>query len=147
LTNSSLMGILLIIDPDPEFHKSLEWLQGQFGIKILAAASLSEGIHLIKQHPVDLVVMDMFLPQKSGLSLISEITSVENHPPIIATFSSEHAPLINVKKFAHMLGVTHTFEKPLNIKLFQQAFLELVPDMYQRRYGENRRESSIGESS
>jgi CheY-like chemotaxis protein len=129
LANSTLMGILLIIDPDPDFRESLGWLHDQLGVEILSATSLSEGIHLFKQHPVDLIVMDIFLPQKSGLSLMAEITSHENHPPIIATFSPDQAPYINIKKFAHLLGVTHTLEKPVKAKLFQQAILELMPGM------------------
>jgi CheY-like chemotaxis protein len=147
LVNSTLMAIILIIDPDPDFRKSLEWLHDQFGVELLSAASLSEGITMVKRHPVDLIVLDMFLPQKSGLSLIAEITSHDNHPPVIATFSAEHAPQINVKKFAHLLGVTHTFEKPVNIKLFRQAFLELMPNMNSRGDKGKTKESSFGESS
>jgi CheY-like chemotaxis protein len=125
------MGTLLIIDPDPDFRESLEWVHEKFGVKILSAASLSEGIYWFKKCPIDLIVMDMFLPQKSGLSLIAEITSNEIHPPIIATFSADHAPQINIKKFAQMLGVSYTFEKPINAKLFHHALLELVPHMGQ----------------
>jgi two-component system nitrogen regulation response regulator NtrX len=133
LAKSTFMVTLLIIDPDPEFRKSLEWIHEKFGVKILSASSLSEGTFLFKKCPVDLIVMDMFLPQKSGLSLIAEITSNDVHPPIIATFSADQAPQINIKKFAHMLGVSHTFEKPINAKLFHQAFLELVPHMSERK--------------
>jgi CheY-like chemotaxis protein len=129
LANFTLMGILLIIDPDPDFSESFGWLRDQLGVEILSATSLSEGIQLFKQQPVDLIVMDIFLPQKSGLSLMAEITSHENHPPIIATFSPDQAPHINIKKFAHMLGVTHTLEKPVKTKLFHQAFMELMPGM------------------
>lgn len=146
LANSTLRGIILIIDPDPEFRESLEWVHDQFNLEILSAESLSEGINLVKRQPVDLIVLDMFLPQKSGLSLIAEITSHENHPPIIATYSTAHAPQINVKKFAQMLGVTHTFEKPVNSKLFHQAFIELVPHMNQRGNSGIVSDSSFGES-
>lgn len=140
------MGILLLIDPDPESRDSLEWLQEQFGMEILSATSLSEGIHLFKQHAVDLIVLDLFLPQKSGLSLIAEITSHDHHPPIIATFSVDHAPQFNVKKFAHMLGVTHVFEKPVNAKTFHQAFVELVTLANEKRGNEGRGKLSAGES-
>jgi DNA-binding response OmpR family regulator len=126
------MGMLLLIDPDPKFRESLEWIQKQFEVDIHSAAGLTEGIDVLRTRRVDLVVMDMFLPQKSGLSLIAEITSHDAHPPIIATFSAEHAPQINIKRFAHMLGVSYTFEKPVNAKHFQEAILELVPHIGKR---------------
>ncbi len=123
------MSILLAIDPDPDSQQSLEQICNRLGIEIIVAGNLTEGIKLYTKRPVDVIVIDLFLPQKSGFSFIAEITSKEIHPPIIATFSADRAPRINIKRFAHMLGASYTFEKPLNLRLFQQAFGELVPFM------------------
>ncbi|HNP27756.1 MAG TPA: response regulator [Nitrospirales bacterium] len=120
------MSILLVIDSDPDSQESLERICHRNGVKIIAAGNLSDGISLYKQQSVDLVVLDLFLPQKSGFSLIAEITSKESHPPIIATFSADRAPGVNIKRFAHLLGASYTFEKPLNPRLFLQACSELV---------------------
>lgn len=123
------MSTLLIIDPDPGSCELLERLCERYGVECLAARGLSEGIRLFKERTVDLIVLDMFLPQKSGLALIAEITLQDHHPPIIATFSAEQAPDINFRKFTHILGAAYTFEKPVNVRLFHQAFLELMPPM------------------
>ena len=121
------MCLLLAIDPDPVSQQSLECLCDRFGMDIVIAGNLSEGIKIYKQRPVDLIVIDLFLPQKSGFSFIAEITSKETHPPIIATFYADRAPRINIKRFAHMLGASYTFEKPFDHRLFQQAVGDLVP--------------------
>ncbi len=116
-----------MIDPDPESRQSLELLCNRFGVEFLEASGLSDGVRLFKERTIDLIVMDMFLPQKSGLALIAEITSKDDHPPIIAIFSAEQAPTINFKKFTHILGASYTFEKPVNVSLFHHAFLDLMP--------------------
>ncbi|MFZ1747454.1 MAG: response regulator [Nitrospirales bacterium] len=120
------MSILLAIDPDPDSQESLEHICDRYGVTIIVAGNLWEGVRIYKQQSVDLIVVDLFLPQKSGFSLIAEITSKENHPPIIATFSADRAPKFNIKRFAHLLGASYTFEKPLNPTLFLQACRELV---------------------
>jgi DNA-binding response OmpR family regulator len=121
-----------MIDPDRESRQSLGLLCQRFGVEFLEARGLIEGVRLFKERTIDLIVMDMFLPQKSGLALIAEITSHDNHPPIIATFSAGQAPTINFKKFTHILGASYTFEKPVNVRLFQHAFLELIPHAKER---------------
>ncbi|MCA9422959.1 MAG: response regulator [Nitrospira sp.] len=120
------MGILLVIDSDPDSQESWVRLSDSCGVEIRVAGNISDGIRLSTQQPVDLIVVDLFLPQKSGFSFISEITSKEHHPPIIATFSADQAPRFNIKRFAHLLGASYTFEKPLNPRLFLQACRELV---------------------
>lgn len=122
-----MISTLLVIDSDPASRQILESLADGYDVKILEAGSLAEGLLLSKEQTVDLIVMDMFLPQKSGFSLIAEITANGGHPPIIATFSASSAPRINIKKFTHILGAACTLEKPLDRTLLHQAFRELVP--------------------
>lgn len=93
---------------------------------MVAAGKLSDGISLYRQHTIDCIVIDLFLEQKSGFSFIAEITSTESHPLVIATFSAARAPKFNIRRFAHLLGASYTFEKPLNPRLFLQAFSDLV---------------------
>lgn len=121
------MSMLLVIDPDADSQQSLERFCHLCGIEIVVVGNLPDGIRLYKQQPVDLIIVDLFLPQKSGFSFIAEITSKEGHPPIIATFSADQAPKFNIKRFADLLGASYTFEKPLNQRSFLQAFSELAP--------------------
>jgi CheY-like chemotaxis protein len=121
------MSLLLVIDPEPDSQESWERLCDWSGVEFIVAGNLSDGISLSTQQNVDLIVIDLFLPQKSGFSCIAEITSKERHPPIIATFSADQAPKFNIKRFAHLLGASYTFEKPLNPRLFVQACRELMP--------------------
>ncbi len=119
------MSKILVIDPDPDSQEFLKRICDWSGIEMILAGNLSDGIALNSQHSVDCIVIDLFLEQKSGFSFIAEITSKECHPLIIATFSAACAPKFNIRRFAHLLGASYTFEKPLNPKLFFQAFNDL----------------------
>ncbi len=120
------MSKLLIIDRDTDSQEALERLCDRYGVECLIAGNLSDGITLYTQHSVDCIVIDLFLEQKSGFSFIAEITSKECHPLIIATFSAARAPMFNIRRFAHLLGASYTFEKPLNPRLFLQALSDLI---------------------
>lgn len=120
------MSKLLIIDPDPDSQESLKGICEWSGIEMVVAGKLSDGISLYTQQSIDCIVIDLFLEQKSGFSFIAEITSKESHPLIIATFFPARAAKFNIRRFAHLLGASYTFEKPLNPMLFLQAFSDLV---------------------
>lgn len=120
------MSKLLIIDPDTDSQEALERLCDRYGVESVIARNLSDGMSLYTQQSVDCIVIDLFLEQKSGFSFIAEITSKESHPLIIATFLPARAPMFNIRRFAHLLGASYTFEKPLNPRLFLQAFSDLV---------------------
>ncbi|MDT3778819.1 response regulator [Nitrospira sp. MA-1] len=120
------MSKLLIIDPDSDSQKTLERLCDGYGVESVIAGNLSDGICLYTQGSIDCIVIDLFLEQKSGFSFIAEITSQDSHPLIIATFSAACAPKFNIRRFAHLLGASYAFEKPLNPRLFLQAIGDLV---------------------
>ncbi|WP_342347606.1 response regulator [uncultured Nitrospira sp.] len=119
------MSKVLIIDHDTDSREALERLCDRYGVESVIAGNLSDGIRLYTQQSVDCIVVDLFLEQKSGFSFIAEITSNGSHPLIIATFSAARAPLFNIRRFALLLGASYVFEKPLNPRLFLQAFSDL----------------------
>lgn len=120
-----MMSKLLLIDPDPDSREFLKRMCDASGMEMVVAGNHSDGISLYSQHSVDCIVIDLFLKQKSGFSFIAEISSQETHPLIIATFSGARATKFNIGRIAHLLGASYTFEKPLNPRLFLQAFNDI----------------------
>ncbi|WP_454062417.1 hypothetical protein [Candidatus Nitrospira salsa] len=119
------MCTILLFGSDLNLYELLDWLPDSFGLDVRRAWSLPEGMRILNDQIIDLVVVDYSI-QKNGLSMISEVTTCDPHPPIIATFSARDTPHINMVKFPQMIGASYTFEKPVNKRLFQDAFLELM---------------------
>jgi DNA-binding response OmpR family regulator len=123
---------LLLIDQDSECRQSIRRLAQELGMKVmLGTQCLNDGANLFYEHPIDLVIMDVFHPEKSGLSFLSEMTSHPDHPPIIATFSVEESHGFNIEKFTHILGVAYTFQKPIQTFSFQCTLKNLLHSLNQ----------------
>lgn len=61
------------------------------GYDVLTAANGPEGLQLIKQHSVDVAVIDSVMPGMSGSDLAREIKRAAANIPVIMFSSSDHS--------------------------------------------------------
>jgi two-component system, OmpR family, response regulator len=74
---------ILIVDDDPEIRKLLaRYIEGQ-GFRVLLAANCHELRERLVTNQVDLVVLDVMLPDGSGLDLCRDLRAQRSNVPII----------------------------------------------------------------
>jgi two-component system phosphate regulon response regulator OmpR len=74
---------ILVADDDPEIRKLLaRYIEGQ-GFSVLLAASCDELHERLATHQVDLVVLDVMLPDGSGLDVCRDLRAQRSNVPII----------------------------------------------------------------
>jgi two-component system OmpR family response regulator len=74
---------ILVVDDDPEIRKLLaRYIESQ-GFRVHLAASCRELRERLATHQVDLVVLDVMLPDGSGLDLCRDLRSERSNVPII----------------------------------------------------------------
>jgi len=96
---------ILIVDNDKETRELINSVLQNDGFKTKTANNGNEAIELIKKHEYDLIILNMFLPQKTGYEVISSLQKMDyKRIPIIVTTGTY-------------------FQKPLT------KFLELEPDI------------------
>ncbi|CAN7432327.1 response regulator [Acidovorax sp. LjRoot66] len=76
---------VLVVDDDPEIRQLLGQFLGAAGVRTLVAAHGSEMRAHLQQHPVDLVVLDVMLPQEGGLDLLRWLREHTRVPVIMVT--------------------------------------------------------------
>lgn len=74
---------ILIIDDEPQIRKLLEINLESNGYKVSQATTANEGMRMSANHPPDLILLDIGLPDKSGQDLLIELRSWYNHPILI----------------------------------------------------------------
>ena len=82
-TNPSSSGSVLIIDDETEIRESLETLLEMEGFDVETAVSGEEGLLRIGEHPYDLVLLDLALPGRDGMDILSEIHAHDERLPVI----------------------------------------------------------------
>src|SRR6185312_2518677 len=80
---SSTAQSILVVDDDPEIRKLLaRYIESQ-GFRVLLAASCRELRERLITHQIDLVVLDVMLPDGSGLDLCRDLRAQRSNVPII----------------------------------------------------------------
>jgi DNA-binding NtrC family response regulator len=76
-------GSVLIIDDEAEIRESLQTLLELEGYEVEAAATGEEGLARLGEHPFDLVLLDLALPDRNGIELLPEIRVLDFQVAII----------------------------------------------------------------
>jgi two-component system response regulator RegA len=100
---------VLIVDDDPIFRGGLARNFRARGLKVQTAGGPTEAMRRLEATPTDLVVIDLFLPELSGLELLVDVRRVSpsSQVVIISGYSS-----VATAVDAIQLGATNYLTKP-----------------------------------
>ena len=79
---------ILVIEDEPDIRKNLEYNLSREGFKVSTAGSLKDGLKSLDSNTYSLILLDLMLPDGSGLDLCKKIksnSSLESIPIIILT--------------------------------------------------------------
>ncbi len=77
------MQSLLIIDDEPNVCYTLEKVLGSARLKVLTAATAVDGLDAVRREPPDAVILDVRLPDMSGLDAYRQIRHIDARLPVI----------------------------------------------------------------
>lgn len=81
----------LVVDDDAEIRHELQAYLQRFGMVVSAAASGAEMRRLLGAQPVDVVVLDLMLPDADGLQLCRQVQAEHRLPVIMLTAQGDAA--------------------------------------------------------
>ncbi len=99
---------ILIIDDEAQIRKLLEISLESHDYKVWQAASGKEGIIMAANHPPELILLDIGLPDKSGHEILRELRQWFHKAIIILSVQNSEADIIN----ALDAGATDYLTKP-----------------------------------
>jgi len=109
---------ILIIDDDASICETLSTYLSEEGYDVITAGTGAEGIHAFKTHKVDLVLLDIRLPDINGFAVLRSL-KIMNKDVKVIMISAFHdmTSLLN----AMAAGALKCIGKPLNIHELQNA--------------------------
>ncbi len=84
--------LILCIDDAEVALRVRKLLLASAGYSVLTASSGEEGLELFKLHPVDLVIADHFLSDKTGLETAQEMKQLKSGVPILLVSATSEQP-------------------------------------------------------
>jgi two-component system KDP operon response regulator KdpE len=85
---------VLIIDDEPQIRKLLEITLQSNGFAVKSAVSAKEGIIMAGNHPPDLILLDLGLPDQSGHTVLKNIRQWYTNPVIILSVQKNEEDII-----------------------------------------------------
>ncbi len=76
-------GVVLVVDDDPDIRSALRDVLGDNGYLVSEAGTGRRAYELLEQHHPDVVLLDLNLPDMSGLDILTEVTRTRTTPVIV----------------------------------------------------------------
>jgi two-component system KDP operon response regulator KdpE len=85
---------ILVIDDEAQMRKLLEITLQTNGYGVTAAATAKEGLIMAANHPPDLVLLDLGLPDKSGHEVLKALRQWYTNPVIILSVQKDEEDIV-----------------------------------------------------
>jgi DNA-binding NtrC family response regulator len=119
-------GTVLVIDDEPVLQDVLGSLLRGNGFECLQASTAADGMRILGEEEIDVVLLDLMLPDTSGLDLLPDIKAFDPHLPVvvITAYSSVESAIEAMRR-----GAFHYVPKPFK----NEEVLHLVRRAAERR--------------
>jgi CheY-like chemotaxis protein len=124
------MSRVLVIDDEHPVRRLLRTVLERAGHTVLEAQDGREGMALWRQAPTEVVVTDIFMPEKDGVQVLMELKRVATKPKIIVMSGADLKRLFDLKSAARLLGADQVLSKPFDpqtLLLAVEGSLKVIP--------------------
>ncbi len=117
---------ILLVDDDPAVLDLLKSILASRAFRIHTANTIAEAEQVLKTNHIDLVLLDLFLPDGSGIKLLKELRNGNGCSPNTIVMTAFGSWETHVK--AYNLGAYYFLDKPFRVRqlrvLVDQALRE-----------------------
>ncbi len=119
---------VLVVDDDESVRQSLGKVLQVAGYEVVLAAGGLEAAVRFDTHPIDLLLLDLGLPNQSGWDVFERLTTLHPFVPVIIITG-----LPNQYRTALAAGVGALFEKPVEVPALLTRMEELLAESAEMR--------------
>ncbi len=106
-----MMKKIVVVDDEPEVRSAINvMLSDQYEIKELV--TVNEVIEYCNKNSVDLIITDLFMPEKSGLDLIEIINEMNYDVKLLAVSGGNRKSKCDFLPVAELMGAHDILHKP-----------------------------------
>ncbi len=107
--------MILIVEDEPDIRKNLKYNISREGFDVITAGSLSESEEIVNSNSISLIILDLMIPDGSGLDLCKKFKSnskTESIPIIILTAKDDEVDRV----VGFELGADDYVTKPFSVR-------------------------------
>lgn len=108
------MAKILLVEDDELVRDMLTQVLQRASHEILTANNGEDATECLKNHEPDIMITDIIMPKKSGITLISEVKNRHPNMEIIAISGGGRLDPTGYLDLSETLGASVSFEKPID---------------------------------
>jgi two-component system response regulator (stage 0 sporulation protein F) len=108
------MAKILLVEDDDLVRDMLAQVLKRAGHEVSSAANGDEATEMLQRTEPDIMVTDIIMPKKSGITLISEVKNKHPNMEIIAISGGGRLDPTGYLDLSESLGAAVSFEKPVD---------------------------------
>ena len=120
------MARILVVDDDAAVRDSIQTLLELDGHEVLEAGDGNQGEAAVRKRPPDLVVLDIFMPERDGFETLRSLRRTHPHLKILAISGSAGGQLERTLAFAQEFGADEVLHKPFPADALRRIVRELL---------------------
>jgi DNA-binding NtrC family response regulator len=118
LSGGVVVPTLLIVDDEPSIQLAFRRAFREPDLQVITASSAAEGLDLVRLHQPDVIILDVHLPDKTGLDTLRQLRELDARSPVVfITGKSTTDTAIEAMK----LGAFEYLLKPLELSQLRQV--------------------------
>lgn len=106
------MARILVVDDDEAIRQTIRRILVAADHEVTEAVDGSDGLKKFRKDPPDLVIVDIFMPNKEGIETIVELRALSPGIPIVAMSGGGRVKELGFLKAAEKFGANATLQKP-----------------------------------
>lgn len=119
------MATILVVDDDSDLRGAVERALVRAGHEVHTAANGTAALEAIGSVAADLVITDVYMPEKDGIELIMALSALVAPPRLIAMSGGDRLGGTPMLEAAGHLGAVRTLPKPFDL----ETLLDLVAEV------------------
>ncbi len=116
---------VLIVDDDEDSRSLLQLALERTGAHVHVAASAAGAFAVLEQHPIEVMISDIGMPEEDGLSLMRRLRALPKYRDLQAIALTAYAREADVAQ-AHEAGFQRHVAKPTDVAALTKVVAELV---------------------
>ncbi|WP_160687394.1 response regulator transcription factor [Clostridium sp. C2-6-12] len=110
------MAVILIVEDDKILNKGLTFSMKQNGYDVRSVFNNREAVEVLAENKIDLIILDINLPDKSGVDLCKDIRENSDIPILFLTANDTEQDIVN----GFQAGCDDYISKPFSIEILKQ---------------------------
>jgi DNA-binding response OmpR family regulator len=107
---------VLVVDDDELFRNTLKTALTGAGYRALTAINGTQAVDRLSREEVDILVIDILMPEKDGLETLREVRRMKHKAAIVTMSGGGQLNADFFNKSARYLGASATLQKPFTLE-------------------------------